>query len=554
MSYCILKFGSSVLSEADKFPQAVHEIYRQLRLGHKVVAVVSAVGDTTDQLLKTAQQLQSSPQPRALAQFLATGEAESVSLLTLALERAGIQALGLRVDEIELKATGSYLDGSPQSVHVGKIQQAFDDHSVLVVPGFVGENTLGHTVLFGRGGSDLSALFLADALGGSCRLIKDVDGLYEWDPSADGPRPRRFSKISFDDALNLDGDIVQHKAVAWAQQRKLSFSVGSCNGCKSTQVGPQTSVFESKQAPVPPLKIALLGLGTVGSGVLQHINKFPQRFTVVKVVVRDSAKHSHKGVAPQLFSTNPWDVLDCDADVVVELLGGTDPAAELIAKALTLGKHVVSANKEVVADQSTYLQKLAADSQVNFLHSASVGGAVTALEGVALISQSEGIDSIEAVLNGTTSFIFDRVAAGDSFDEALATAQDLGFAEQDPSKDLSGFDVASKIAILAKVGFQKHLIPKKLISPAVEGFRGSQQTRYRLVARCRQNHAGEVSAEVVPEAVGKGHVFHDLVGEDNCVVVRSRLGNVHRFAGKGAGCWPTAESVFADLFDLSTAY
>lgn len=555
MKPIVLKFGSSVLTSPETLPEAVHEIYREVRAGRQVVAVVSAIGNTTDRLLARAHQAHPKPPGAFLAELLATGEAESVSLLAMALDRAGIPARGLRAGQLGLLTEGPHTDATPVSVNTHGLRQALAIVPVLVVPGFVGRNPDNETTLLGRGGSDLTALFLAHALGAECRLLKDVDGLYEWDPACSGPKPRRYRKIRFDHALQLDGGVIQHKAVHWAQERTFCFQLGRCNGPAGTCVGSPNTTFNPNPNDISnasqPLRVALLGLGTVGSGVLDLLRRFPDRFTLVGAAVRDPSQHDDKCIPSHRLTTNPNALVAGSADIVVELMGGENPAIDLIRASLRNGKHVVTANKEIVAKYGEELQALATKHGVQWLHSASVGGAVAAVEGVRRVAQKEGIASIEAVLNGTTSFILDRLAEGLDFSDALAEAQRLGFAEADPSRDLDGRDALSKIAILARAGWTNPIDENEIPRQGIEALDASPGTRYRLVARCRQRTDGSLDAEIAPEPIGAGHPFDGLQGEENCVLVRSLLGRVHRFYGKGAGRWPTAESVFADLFDIA---
>jgi len=555
MKPIVLKFGSSVLASPEALPLAVHEIYREVRAGRQVVAVVSAIGNTTDRLLARARRVPPEPPGPFLADLLATGEAESVSLLAMALDRAGIPARGLRAGELGVMTDGPHTNATPVSVNTHGLRQTLAVVPVLVVPGFVGRNPRDETTLLGRGGSDLSALFLAHALEADCRLLKDVDGLYEWDPACIGPKPRRYRQIRFDHALQLDGGVIQHKAVHWAQERDFCFDVGRCNGPVGTRVGGPDTSLDSRESGIPdagpPLRVALLGLGTVGSGVLDLLRRFPERFTLVGAAVRDPAQHADKRIPGDRLTTDPNALVAGPADIVVELMGGEDPAVDLIRAALRNGKHVVTANKDIVAKYGEELEVLATEHGVQWLHSASVGGAVAAVEGVSRVAQKEGIASIEAVLNGTTSFILDRLAEGLDFSDALAEAQRRGFAEADPSKDLDGRDALSKIAILARVGWTRPIDENEIPRQGIEDLDAPAGTRFRLVARCRQRSDGSLDAEIAPEPVGAGHPFDGLEGEENCVLVRSLQGRVHRFHGKGAGRWPTAESVFADLFDIA---
>jgi homoserine dehydrogenase len=199
----VLKFGSSVLRTDADLPNAVHEIYRWVRRGYRIVAVVSAVGEATDQLLGLARGLSSTPESFATAELLATGERASAALLGIALDRAGVPARVLNPREIGLTVSGSPLDSELVSVDVERLRGLLAEHPVLVVPGFFGTDDAGRTHLLGRGGSDLSAVFLAHVLGARCRLIKDkwcVDRNVEQPPRSPQFPGQRAAELHITDA------------------------------------------------------------------------------------------------------------------------------------------------------------------------------------------------------------------------------------------------------------------------------------------------------------------------------------------------------------------
>ena len=218
----VLKLGGSVLLDEAALPSAVHEIYRWRRAGYAVAAVVSALAGETDRLLARAREAAPDGSPYTAAALAANGEALAASLLAAALDRAGVPACVLSPSALRLRAEGAPLDAAPAALDRGRLARALAREGVAIVPGFAGEDADGRTVLFGRGGSDLTALFLAHELGARCRLLKDVGALFERDPAAPGPPPRRYARASFADALALDGSIVQHKALRFARDRALS--------------------------------------------------------------------------------------------------------------------------------------------------------------------------------------------------------------------------------------------------------------------------------------------------------------------------------------------
>lgn len=243
----VLKFGSSVLPDEAALPAAVAEIERWVRRGHRVIAVVSALGGTTDRLIARAKAYGAKPEESAYAALLATGEAEAVALLGLALDRAGVSAKVLDAAGIGLRTEGATTDASAVDLDVARVRKALERHAVLVVPGFIGKAADGTTTLLGRGGSDLTALFLAAKIeAAQCRLLKDVDGLYDRDPAIDPVGARRYERASYDDVLRTTEGIVQHKAVRYARDRGVSFVVAQCGreGGTLVDAGPTRVVGE----------------------------------------------------------------------------------------------------------------------------------------------------------------------------------------------------------------------------------------------------------------------------------------------------------------------
>jgi homoserine dehydrogenase len=234
----VLKFGGSVLHDEREVEQCAREVDRWNRAGWKVVAVVSALDGTTDRLIQQASRLSHAPDATATALLLSTGELAAAALLALALTEQETKACVLTPRQISLLTAGEPQDSLAISVDAGLIRSRLEALDCVVVPGFVGVDEFGATTLLGRGGSDLTALFLARNLGASCRLVKDVDGLYERDPAKDSSA-RRFDKASYDTALRLSGTvgaIVQSKAVQYAIANGLEFEVGAVGRADGTLV------------------------------------------------------------------------------------------------------------------------------------------------------------------------------------------------------------------------------------------------------------------------------------------------------------------------------
>jgi homoserine dehydrogenase len=547
----VLKFGSSVLRSENDLPAAVHEIYRWWRDGYQVVAVVSAFGNTTDELTQRALSVCEQPDDALLAALLATGEATSSVLLGLALNRSGIPASVLDAEQAGLSTEGPILDANLITVNAGRILSVLKT-GIVVLPGFVGKSRLGKTTLLGRGGSDLTALFLAQQLGGTCRLIKDVDGLYTSDPNSySGPSAARFARVSYGTALRVGGAVVQRKAIEFAERERLRFSVSSIGSCRVTEVGPHPDTVTLSELPARPLRVALLGCGTVGGGVYQRLAALPELFSIIAV----GARNVDAGVPIKLITPHLEALIEEPVDVVVELLGGIEPARTLISKALRLGRSVVTANKALLAIELTKLQRLAANN-ATLRYSAAVGGVVPVLETITRARRHSALHSVSGVLNGTTNFILDQLANGSDWSAAIAAAQQNGYAERDPKLDLDGTDAAQKLVLLARAAFGVDLPLRSIEKQGIESLNPKQIRDAknngrvtRLVAECRRASEGFV-ASVSPIELPLDHPLARVSGVENRLLIQSRLTQSWEVCGRGAGRWPTTEAVMADLFDL----
>ena len=554
----VLKFGSSVLKTADDLPQAVHEIFRYSREGFGVVAVVSAFEGVTDRLIAQARALGADPAHdvgvSGLAALVASGERESAASLQIALARAGIPANVLDPLSAGLRVEGNGLEGSPVDLATARLRALLDRGRVLIVPGFFGVDEEGSVSLLGRGGSDWTALFLAQRLSARCRLLKDTDGIYESDPNAPGDPPSRFERLNYEDALALHAPVVQDAALRFALAHGQAFEVARIGSGLGTAVGHHATLRSRRNDVRPrPLRVALLGLGAVGRGVYEHLLKQEERFEIVAVAVRRRAFHEASGVPGRLlFSLDQ--ALEVQSDVVVEALGGVREAGDALARALSAGRHVVTANKAVIAARGPALAALAEREEATLSYSAAVGGVVPVIE--TLRGLREPVRSIEGVLNGTSNFVLDRLAEGVSLDGAVTEAQALGYAEADPGDDLSGLDAARKLTLLAREAFGAILDPEEIERPGGEAVGAcppsSDGRVFRLIASLHAaGDACEPKVALVP--VAAAHPLARCRGANNAVVVTLKNGRTIELSGRGAGRWPTAESVMGDLFQLARA-
>ncbi|HEU4510374.1 MAG TPA: homoserine dehydrogenase [Pyrinomonadaceae bacterium] len=547
----VLKFGSSVLRSERDLPRATHEIYRWWREGFQVVAVVSAFGNTTDELAQRARAACEQPTDELVAALLATGETASSALLGLALNRAGIPTAVLDAERAGLATDGPVLDSNLTSIDTSGVLEALRD-GVVVLPGFVGRGRSGKTTLLGRGGSDLTALFIAQRLGGVCRLVKDVDGLYTSDPnSTNGPPATRFVRVSYATAARVGGAVVQPKAIDFAERHRLRFIVSSVGSSQATEIGPHADSIALSEARVQPLRVALLGCGTVGGGVYQRLSEMPEMFDVVGVGTRNVEYAIQSGVPVSSITTRLDALIAEPADVVIELMGGEEPARTLVSKALRSGKHVVTANKALLASDVASLERLASSNGVALKYNAAVGGVLPALETVSRARRFGSLHSIAGVLNGTTNFILDQLANGTDMAGAISAAQRNGFAERDPRFDLNGTDAAQKLVLLARAAFDVDLPLNSIRKQGIENLTTVQNNGHvtRLVAECRRESHG-FTATVSPVDLPSDHPLASVSGVENRLVIQSQTGRSWDISGSGAGRWPTTEAVLADLFDL----
>lgn len=550
-SIIVLKFGGSVLTDGETVERAVHEVHAFRRAGYRVVAVVSALAGRTDQLLAACAR-DGITQPSLIAARLAVGEAESAECLAARLERAGVHARVLTPRELRLHACGDPLDAEPLGVDVAPIHRAFETDETVVVPGFVACGADGATVTLGRGGSDLSALVLAEALHSRCRLVKDVDGLYEWDPARPGHgRPRRFARATWDVALQTDGGIVQHKATRFARDREIEFELGGLCSHDPTVIGAGTSRFAPAQHEDRPASVAILGVGTVGSAVLECLRRLPERFRIVALGVRaDHWVHRDLRLSPIAGSVSQ--AASCGADLIVEALGGVIDAARAIELALNSGSHVVTANKEVIARHGRELEGLAQRRGRQLLFSAAVGGCAPVIEVIRSLGAG-AVRRIRGVLNATANVVLDRCASGADLRSGVEEARNRGLAERDVSSDLDGRDAANKLAVLAGVLGQPlredQTIHRRSIASVLDRLAGPAAPRFRQVARLERQEGGIVG-EVLTTGVAESDPLFAVGDDGNAADIEWDDGSSDLIRGRGAGGRPTAESILGDLLEL----
>lgn len=556
----VLKFGSSVLRTPADLPSAVHEIYRWYRSGERVVAVVSAIGDTTNALLAHANSLSPQADSWATAELLATGERTSAALLAVALARAGVASRIVDPREVGFVAGGNAsanaLDAEPLAIDTERLRGLINDFPVIVVPGFFAVGACGRTRLLGRGGSDLTAVFLACSLNANrCRLIKDVDGVYDVDPAAKSAsaQAHRFRVLRYADALNVAARLIQPKAITYLEQRGAQTEIAApARAHVSIVHGGPSETAETVSAPT--LNVLLLGLGTVGFGIYERLLASPESFRVVGALIRQREKYEALGVSRAILYTDASYVRVAKPDLVIDALPGVEPSGELIEHFLSEGIPVISANKAAIAQHGVELAAIAARTGATLRYSAAVGGSAPMIEAVRRMVERGGVEGIAAVLNGTCNYVLDRCAAGLPFAEAIAAAQHEGFAEQDPSEDLSGRDSTRKLWLLARCAFgeePKQMYCQVLDEAVCESARSATQQGLRIRQVARVSRQGTRIVGVVQfEEFGVDSVFGRLEREWNALEVTGACGTVACVTGRGAGRWPTTEAVIGDLWDV----
>lgn len=313
--------------------------------------------------------------------------------------------------------------------------------------------------------------------------------------------------------------------------------------------------------------IGFLGAGTVGGALIQRLvteheaiaSKTGLDLKVRRVAVRDPGKRRRFDAAGVTVTTNPDEVInDPGVDLVVELMGGLDPAGGLVMSALAAGKPVVTANKELIASRGAELIAAAATSGVSLLFEAAVGGGIPIIRPLSETLAGERISRVMGIVNGTTNYILTRMTEeGARFDEVLADAQRLGYAESDPTADISGADAAAKAAILASLAFGAWVgldeVPHTGITEITAAdIAYADELGYVIKLLAIAEETGEgVSARVYPTLLPKAHPLAAIRGATNAIFIEGPSVGELLFAGPGAGGEPTATAVLGDIIDAA---
>ena len=313
--------------------------------------------------------------------------------------------------------------------------------------------------------------------------------------------------------------------------------------------------------------IGLLGVGVVGAGVARTILQKGERLLhasggcieLRNVLVRDLHKSRGIDLLPDLLTTNPQDVLENpEIDIVVEVLGGPEPAKDYIFQAVANGKHVVTANKDVMAKYGPEILEAANSNGVRVLFEATVAGGTPIIAPLQRDLLANEVIAVNGIINGTTNYILTRMARdGIDFMDALTEAQELGYAEPDPTNDVEGIDAAYKLAILASIAFQTPVFDSDVYREGISkltsrDFVYASELGYtiKLIGVARRDAEG-IQARVHPAFISSDVMIAKVDGVLNAIEIETDLAGRVLFHGQGAGAMPTTSAILADVIDCS---
>lgn len=308
------------------------------------------------------------------------------------------------------------------------------------------------------------------------------------------------------------------------------------------------------------LTIGLVGFGCVGSGLYQVLNKSKLIDAKIKrIVVKDPSKE--RNIEQSNFSYDVNDILnDEEINVVIELINDSDIAFEIVKSALSSGKDVVTANKKLLAEHLDKLMSLAKENNVSLLYEGAVAGSIPIIRNLEEYYNNDSLTSIEGIVNGTTNYILSKSNEGIGYTEALKDAQELGFAELNPTLDVDGFDSKYKLILLIKHAFGVTVKPNQVRNIGIKNITPyevayAREKGYRIKLFSRAEKLGDsIIGFVAPHFIKENHFAYNVDNEFNAVVVEALFSDKQLFIGKGAGSYPTASAVLSDVSALKFDY
>lgn len=316
--------------------------------------------------------------------------------------------------------------------------------------------------------------------------------------------------------------------------------------------------------------VGLVGFGTVGTGVWETIQKNGQlisdrsnnqfKIKIVQAAVRDISKKRIEDAPTELFTTDWQDVVQNDeVDIVVELMGGTTTAFDIVAAALKLGKTVVTGNKALLAERGAELFALSQQHHAAIHFEAAVAGGIPIIKAVQDSYVGNDIESMVGIINGTSNYILERMTtAGLGYPEALKEAQDLGYAESDPTLDVNGWDAAHKAILLASLAYGSVIDPADVYVRGIERvtstdieFAKNLGYNVKLLSVVVKHPDGQIELRTQPSFIPKSHILSSVNGVFNAIALKGDASGEALFYGRGAGKEPTASSAVADIVDAA---
>ena len=311
------------------------------------------------------------------------------------------------------------------------------------------------------------------------------------------------------------------------------------------------------------LNVGILGPGTVGGGAYEILTKnkdvIEKRTGVSVEVFKLLTRRPRPKFPAELLTDDPDDILNNpDVNVVVETMGGIQPATSFMLQAMKNGKHVVTANKAAVAANYEELTGAALENEVKFLFEASVGGGIPVLTAIQNALSGNNFLEVMGIVNGTTNYILTKMTEdGADYKDVLKDAQAKGFAEADPTADVEGIDAANKLCILTALLFDKYIAPSDIPTTGISQITGTdiaaaaeEGCKIKLIAHATLKD-GQVSCSVAPEKIPNSHPLAGVSNEFNAVYITGDMVGEVMFYGKGAGALPTGSAIVGDIISIA---
>jgi homoserine dehydrogenase len=318
-------------------------------------------------------------------------------------------------------------------------------------------------------------------------------------------------------------------------------------------------VKADQQTARRPVKVAILGFGTVGSSVARILSEHPPEGVTLGFLYNRGIDRKRVAWIPSsvVWTESIADVLASDADILVELAGGLNPAGDWVRSALAAGKSVVTANKKLIAEHGPALEELARRHGCQLLYGAAVAGGVPVIPAVQQGLAGDRIQRLHGILNGTCNFILSNMEEGAEFDPTLRQAQELGYAEANPTEDVDGFDARAKLVILSRIGLRVEVLPEEVACRTIRdvsaidfAYANDLKCTIRQISRAEVRNQ-ELLATVGPMLVPRSSPLSWSRGTENMVISGGQYGGETVFSGHGAGGNPTAVAVISDILAIA---